>query len=131
MQEKFSVDETGCLAELLVAGGVIAPPSSHISGGQYSWLTPPETPLAAMPGWLEGMIVGHLTGSQSESSKPDAGTDDTGFVAMAGSDAVRDMTFAELEDLPPGCRFDRVQQVVGSMLAHGFTEDEIISQGGE
>lgn len=31
---------------------VVAAPSSHSSGAPYRWLTPPETPLPPLPGWL-------------------------------------------------------------------------------
>lgn len=30
-------------------GYVVAPPSQHVSGGMYSWLVPPETPLLHIP----------------------------------------------------------------------------------
>ena len=38
-------------------GYIVAPPSNHISGGQYSWKTGPDTPLGKIPDWLMGLLT--------------------------------------------------------------------------
>ncbi|MFZ9416970.1 MAG: bifunctional DNA primase/polymerase, partial [Alphaproteobacteria bacterium] len=38
-------------------GQVVAPPSIHPDTGEpYTWTTPPETPLATMPDWLDALL---------------------------------------------------------------------------
>ena len=39
------------------SGLVIAPPSAHVSGNRYEWLTPIETPLADAPDWLLAVVA--------------------------------------------------------------------------
>lgn len=52
--------------DLRAEGGlVVAPPSRHPSGRRYAWRrgrTPDETPPAALPGWLDGLVRGRPQG---------------------------------------------------------------------
>jgi len=38
------------------AGYVLAPPSTHLSGNRYEWVTGLDTPLADAPGWVLGLV---------------------------------------------------------------------------
>jgi hypothetical protein len=107
--------------ELLVNGGVIAPPSLHESGNRYKWLLPPETPLAEMPTWLVDYVR-----AAKEPKTPQASP-----LAFNPMEGVVDglPTFADLGSLPPGARNDLVNSTIGSMLAAGFTPEQITEEG--
>ena len=57
------------------AGGyLVAPPSLHASGRRYEWDAdghPDEVPLAALPGWIAGMLV-HEEATGTEAGEPPA-----------------------------------------------------------
>jgi Protein of unknown function (DUF3987)/Bifunctional DNA primase/polymerase, N-terminal/Primase C terminal 1 (PriCT-1) len=38
-------------------GYIVAPPSNHLSGNQYSWKIGPDTPLAKIPNWLMALLL--------------------------------------------------------------------------
>jgi hypothetical protein len=125
MQVKF-VEGGG--AELLTAGAVIAPPSSHKDGGRYRWLTGPETPLAPMPDWLVEKIMAYMTSKTPKAATPVPDVGDVTFdpmkvVISAGR------TFDDLGMLPAGQRHEPVNAVIASMFGNGYTEDEILADG--
>ncbi len=103
-------------------GGLIMPPSNHKDGGQYQWLVPLETPLADMPTWLVDLVrkIAPLRAEQAEEEQL--------FNPM---DCVVDAvpTFADLGFLPSGSRNASVNSTIGSMLAGGFTQEQIIEDG--
>ena len=39
------------------SGYVLAPPSNHVSGGHYTWITDLSTPLADAPDWVLGLVT--------------------------------------------------------------------------
>jgi hypothetical protein len=104
--------------DFLVGGGVIAPPSLHPSGNRYEWIVPPETPLARLPGWLEALCV----------QPDDKVLVEQPFDPMQGKVAAGE-TFADLGMFPKGCRNDAVKRTIGSMLAHGFTPEQVLEEG--
>lgn len=108
-------------AELLVGGDVIAPPSNHYTGGKYRWLVEPETPLAEIPVWLMKMTIQGIT------LKPTPPADEP-FDPMKGTIS-RGETFAELGNLASGNRSTAVNAVIGSMIGHGFTREQILETG--
>lgn len=46
-----------------LGGYVLAPPSNHVSGGVYTWVTPPGYPIATAPDWL--VSRGHERGASA------------------------------------------------------------------
>jgi hypothetical protein len=46
-------------------GYIVAPPSRHISGGQYAWSHHPDTPLAMAPDWLVARLMTPRGGGKS------------------------------------------------------------------
>jgi len=111
-------------AELLVGGDVIASPSTHVSGGNYSWITPPETPLAELPEWLTTAIrkasSTAVVGAVAKADEP--------FDLMKGAIGSGD-TFATLGRLHAGNRNDPLNAVIGSMFGNGFTVEQILAAG--
>jgi hypothetical protein len=98
------------------AGYVLAPPSNHLSGGVYEWLTPPDTPIADAPDWLLAMVC--------ESAATGVGV---GAGANATADAAGDwvMGSAEPNDLashpgsPEGERNQTLCRLLGVHVARG------------
>ena len=114
-------EQVGVGVELLTSGGVIAPPSLHELGGRYEWLTPLETPLADMPQWLINLIR-----KDAETPKPKT-AESKSFDPMRF--VVGGTTFADLGRLNAGERNDAVNSVIGSMLANGFTPEQVLTDG--
>jgi hypothetical protein len=112
-------------AELLVGGDVIVPPSNHVSGGQYSWLLPLETPLAEMPDWLVELVSVHQRTEKQKTVKP---TNEESFDPMVMTVSAGN-TFTQLGKLPSGSRHDAVNRAIGSMLANGYSREQILEQG--
>jgi hypothetical protein len=107
-------------AELLVGGGVMAPPSNHISGGKYDWTVRMETPMAHMPDWLVEQVVNHQKAAKTGCDEP--------FDPMRGTVSTG-TTFAELGKLPAGRRNEPVNFTIGSMLGSNYTREQILEEG--
>jgi hypothetical protein len=105
--------------ELLVGGGVIVPPSNHISGGQYQWIVEPETPLSDMPEWLVCMATDFLK------PKPKA----TELFNPMKSTISKGETFSDIGRLDGGRRNERVNSVIGSMVENGYSNEQILEDG--
>ncbi len=110
--------------DLLTGGGVIAPPSNHIFGGRYDWLTALETPRSKWHTWLID-IVQKAMAIQPPSAEPkevDAFDPMRGIVSAG-------QTFADLGLLPSGERNEAVNRIIGSMLGNGMTPEQILEDG--
>ncbi|MBU4232565.1 MAG: DUF3987 domain-containing protein [Desulfobacterales bacterium] len=84
-------------------GYIVAPPSKHLSGGDYSWKIPPsETyPLAPIPDWLMTLLL-------KESDEP------------------RRIAEGNKEDtIPKGKRNVTLTSLAGTMRQRGMTQEEI------
>ncbi|MCE9561573.1 MAG: bifunctional DNA primase/polymerase [Planctomycetes bacterium] len=118
-------------AELLCGGDVIVPPSNHHSGGKYSWLIQPETPLADMPDWLLSLMSAEplkAEGLFAAARQTTAVPTPEPFNPMRGTISRGD-TFADLGFVESGKRNDSVNAVIGSMLGNGFTREQILADG--
>lgn len=112
--KKYGVD-------VLVNGGLIAPPSLHTSGNRYEWLTPCDTPLADCPAWLVSLITLEQDDEPQDEEQPFDPM--TGFVEQTGT------TFDAAGTCPAGKRNGVVNRIVGSMLASGYSAEQIMAQG--
>ncbi len=82
-------------------GYIVAPPSNHISGGQYSWKTGPDTPLAKIPDWLMGLLTQDDTSRRQseaqEGEKIHERKRNTTLISLAGSMRRRGMSLEAIE----------------------------------
>jgi len=80
-EHRFFIRPSGELADRPITPGVdtksngyiIAPPSSHLSGRRYDWLTgfaPEDLPLAAAPAWLAELVAASSTGRLQRDGTP-------------------------------------------------------------
>lgn len=77
----------------------ILPPSDHISGERYEWVSSPEAVIPEAPQWLRQLITQEKTGG-------------SGVVA---------------ETIPAGERNDTLMSLAGSMRRRGMGYDEILA----
>jgi hypothetical protein len=88
-----SAGELGPGLDIRGTGGyVVTPPSRHISGNYYEWVTgqaPGEVPLAIMPGWL-------LPGKQSKPAAPAPASSWRALVCNGVTEGARNTNIAKL-----------------------------------
>lgn len=113
-------------ADLKASGGyVLAPPSNHISGGQYSWQISPETtPLAPCPQWL--LETAKSLESKLTTPMPTANLESMG--SAYGRAALRG-ELARLAQTPGGNRnnsLNRAAFALGRLVAAGHLEEDTV-----
>ena len=126
--------------ELLTSGGVIAPPSNHILGGRYEWLTALETARSQWQSWLIEIVrraveQGALPDENKEhcltprrQAMPSTTTHETPFDPMDFQvDGLP--SFSDLGLLPSGERNETVNRMIGSMLGNGMMPEQILEDG--
>lgn len=91
-------------------GFVVAPPSNHVSGGNYKWLVEPESiAIAKAPGWLINFVTSAQVGKTSSLK----------FV-------VEDNDLRTAPGVGEGGRRSRLCQLVGSELARSGSKPDLL-----
>jgi putative DNA primase/helicase len=98
-------------------GLVVAPPSRHVSGHRYTWLSDPERPLEPAPEWLLAAIRQHIStpppAASSDSPVPSSGPSHGGGDAYAEAALRRELD--RLGSAPDGQRNDALNRAAFSL----------------
>lgn len=115
-------------------GYVVAPPSNHVSGGQYEWelsSIPGETPLADCPKWITEnkkptTSVEPIPSTIKEGSRNDSLTSLAGSMRRRGAsqDSVLAALMAENKKCVPPLKDDELQKIAASICRYEPEKNE-------